>query len=90
MRWYVQLYPETLPKELIKILSHLLGHQHATALRIFQRTTSPSHHLQDIHDGVIDVAVLFDLMTERRCCEKIDGYRETPGSVLLCCSALKM
>ena len=58
MRRQVRLDRKTFPKEfLIEFLPRLLGHQHATATLIRQWATSPSHHLQNIHDGVVNVAV---------------------------------
>lgn len=76
---------QTFCKELlVKVLSSLLTHQHASTPVIFGWTTGPTHHLQDVHDRIVDIAMLLsfiELYTHDD--DHVAGHRDAPRSVLV-------
>ena len=63
MRWQVRLDRQTLgQKLLVEVLASLLTHQHASAVIVLQRATRLAHHLQHIHDGVVNISMFFALV----------------------------
>ena len=68
---------------LVEVLARLLAHQHATTPLVFARATSTTHHLQHIHDRVVDVAVFLAFVElDAHDDDHVAGNRETPRSVL--------
>ena len=63
MRWQVRFDRQTLRQELlVKVFPSLLTHQYASAVLVLQRATRLAHHLQNIHDGVVDIAMFLALV----------------------------
>lgn len=59
----VRLDWQTLREELlVEVLAGLLAHEDASALLILSWSAGASHHLKDVHDGIIDVSMLFTLV----------------------------
>lgn len=68
---------------LFKFLANLLAHKYTATTFIFRRPTSLAHHLEDVHDRVINVSVLLTFVelhphnNDHVACD-----RETPCSIL--------
>ena len=59
----VRLDGQTLCKELlVEVLTRLLAHEYCATLLVLKWSTSTAHHLQDVHDRVVDVTMLLALI----------------------------
>lgn len=57
--WEMAFDGKTFRQEfLIKVLPGLLTHEDASAAFVVSRPTCSTHHLQDIHDGIVHISVL--------------------------------
>jgi len=55
----VRLDGQTFRQELlVEFLPRLLTHENASTSVIFEGSTSSAHHLEDLHNGIVDVSVL--------------------------------
>lgn len=75
---------QTLGQELlVKVLASLLAHEDTSAPLVFKRPTGSAHHLENVHDRIVNVPVLLpfvDLDTHDD--NHVGGDRQTPRSVL--------
>ena len=59
----VRLNWQTLGEELlVEVLPGLLAHQDTATPVIFGRSACTTHHLENVHDGVVDISVLLALI----------------------------
>ena len=74
----------TFSKELlVEVLTRLLAHEHAAAPRVFAGPAGAAHHLENVHDGVVDVSMLFALVRLNAHDDRhVARDRQAPRSVL--------
>ena len=59
MRWQVRFNRQAYRKELfIEVLAGLLAHKDTSTSFILHWATGTTHHLQNVHNGIVDVSVL--------------------------------
>ena len=69
---------------LVEVLASLLTHQHASTPVIFSRTTGPTHHLQYVHDRIVDIAMLFSFVElYAHDDDHVASHGDAPRSVLM-------
>jgi hypothetical protein len=82
--WQGRLDRQRLVQKLFEeVFTRLLTHQNAPGRRVDARSTCPTHHLQDVGNGIVDVSVFLPI--ERLHAHDDDHVRadgEGPGSVL--------
>lgn len=83
--WEMGLDWQTLRQELlVELLPRLLTHENASAPVVLQGSASSAHHLEDLHDGVIDVSVFpAFIILNTHDYYHITSDGETPSGVLV-------
>lgn len=80
----VRLDRQPLRQELfVKLLSGLLAHEHTSTTIVLRWSTSTTHHLQYVHDRVVDVTMFLSfVILNTHDDDHVTRNRETPRSVL--------
>ncbi len=69
---------------LVKVLACLLAHEDAATLLVLGGTASAAHHLEDVHDRVIDVTMFLSFIElDTQDDNHIACHGKTPGSILI-------
>jgi hypothetical protein len=69
---------------LVELLPRLLTHENASAPVILKGPAGPAHHLEDLHDGIIDISVFPSFVVlNAHDYHHITGNGQTPSSFLL-------
>ena len=84
VRRQMRLDRKTLRQELlVEVLPRLLTHEHRAALFVLHWATRAAHHLQDIHDRIVDVSVLLALVElHAHDDDHVARHRQAPRGVL--------
>jgi hypothetical protein len=84
VRWQVRFNRQAFRKELlIKVLAGLLAHKDTSTSFILHWATGTTHHLQNIHDGVVDVSVfLAFIVLDTHDNDHVTGHGQAPCGIL--------
>ena len=71
----MRLDREALVEELFEeVLADLLAHEHAAAARVVRRAAGAAHHLEDVCERVVDVAVLLACRRARESAKVLETH----------------